>query len=140
LSSNLQLAENLQVNKYIKWLGPLYDRKKLEAFSSCDILSLTSDLDALPLVMFEAMALGKPVISTKTIGPSTIIKDNFNGILINKGDYKELADRIVYLLQNDKLYQDISINAKNTAIEQNTVQGVTDKVENIYKRILNEKS
>lgn len=131
-----QWAEKLKLNNSYLWLGPLYGNEKLQAFSASEIFALSSDLDSLPLVVVEAMAFGKPVVATDAIGPSAIIRDNYDGFLVKRGNFHDLANRIIKLLSNKELYTRISNNARKTSIDNYNVSNIINKVEEIYYNIL----
>lgn len=56
-----------------------------------------------PLVIYEAMALGKTVIGSRIGGIPELIKEGVTGLLFEAGDSRELATKIDYLLDNDKV-------------------------------------
>ena len=55
------------------------------------------------VVLFEAMAMGKPVVATRAVGTSDYIRDNENGLLVNPGDPAGLAAAIHRLIQDPAL-------------------------------------
>ena len=55
------------------------------------------------VVLFEAMALGKPVVATRVAGTADYIRDGENGLLVAPGDAGELARAIQRLLQDSLL-------------------------------------
>jgi glycosyltransferase involved in cell wall biosynthesis len=59
-----------------------------------DVLVLPSREESFGLVLVEAGAYGKPVIATRTEGPSEIVADGDTGFLVQLGDAVELAGRI----------------------------------------------
>ena len=60
-----------------------------------DAICLTSEAEALPMVLIEAMALGRPVIATDVGGTSEIVVDGETGDLVPAGDRSALADKLV---------------------------------------------
>ncbi len=50
--------------------------------------------------MLEAGAMKKPFIGGNTGGIAEFIEDGVNGILIEPGDSDQLADKIIFLLNN----------------------------------------
>ena len=55
------------------------------------------------VVLFEAMALGKPVVATRAVGTTDYVRDGVNGLLVEPGDAGALAEAIERLLRNPDL-------------------------------------
>lgn len=55
------------------------------------------------VVLFEAMAMGKPVIATRTVGTVDYIRDGENGLLVEPGDAQALAKAVNRLLEDSAL-------------------------------------
>lgn len=69
-----------------------------------DILLVPSQkLESFGYAALEAMVLKKPVISTNCGGLPEVVKNNFNGFIVNKKNYKEFAKKIYLLANNHKL-------------------------------------
>ncbi len=99
-----------------------------------DILILPSIHEGLSSVILESLASGIPVVATSTGGIPEIIKNGYNGILIEKG--KDFAKRFSFgvLSALDKEWN--SKNIRNSAIEFDWQNVVTKEIE-VYNRILN---
>ncbi|MGN6431342.1 MAG: glycosyltransferase family 4 protein [Gaiellaceae bacterium] len=82
-----------EANGAVEVLGPRTDIPEL--MLAADAICLTSEAEALPMVLIEAMALGRPVIATDVGGTSEIIIDGETGDLIQSGDAVALAERLV---------------------------------------------
>lgn len=78
-------------------------------FKQTDIYVQTSIYEGSPLTIEEAIAFGKPVISTNIPAISEIITDGVNG-LISEMNSESIADKIMYLLNNENLFKSISNN------------------------------
>ena len=52
------------------------------------------------VVLFEAMALGKPVVATRAVGTADYVRDGENGLLVEPGDAGALANAVERLLRN----------------------------------------
>ena len=52
------------------------------------------------VVLFEAMAMGKPVVATRATGTVDYVRDGENGLLVEPGDAPALADAVNRLLNN----------------------------------------
>ncbi len=84
------------------------------------------------------MACGKPVISTKVEGIPEIVSHGENGLLIDPGDSKQLANEIIRILQNKEESGVMGRSARNYAINNYSSKIVVDKLETIYFDILGE--
>lgn len=71
-----------------------------------------------PLKIFEYMASGKPIVSTKPL--SRIIKDGVEGILVEPGDVGGMADAIIFLLENPAKARNMGENARKKAATKYT--------------------
>jgi hypothetical protein len=61
------------------------------------------DMDGLPQVLMEAMACGRPVISTKLVGIPDLIRHEMDGLLVTTGNVPELVDAIERMLTDDAM-------------------------------------
>ena len=59
------LINQLKLEEKIKILGPLFDQDKADAFAAVELFILPSYSEGSPLVVFESLAAGVPVITTK---------------------------------------------------------------------------
>jgi len=74
------------------YLGYISD--KSDFFKKIDIFLLPSYLEGMPTAVLEAMAHGKPVVSTLVGGIPELITNGKEGILVYPGDIEAMADGI----------------------------------------------
>jgi colanic acid/amylovoran biosynthesis glycosyltransferase len=95
LIAELGLADQVRITGWIG--GDTVRQEILQARA----LVLPSFAEGLPVVLMEAMALGRPVISTYIGGIPELVSDGVHGWLIPAGDVQALADAMRQVLQHD---------------------------------------
>ncbi len=66
------------------------------------VVSKDGNVDALPTVLLEAMASGRPLVSTRLSGIPEIIADGDNGLLVEPNDVAGLAEAMAAILDDPK--------------------------------------
>ena len=88
---------------------------------SCDVLILPSFSESFGLVLIEALACGKPIIGSNVGGITEIINDDV-GFLINPNKLSSIAKAIDNIVNDDKLRDKLSSNARARAIDFSEVK------------------
>jgi len=105
------------------------------AYKAADLFVLPSLAEGLPLVLLEAMSYGKCVIATKVPGNLDVVKDGWNGILVEPKNPQELASKIDLLLADEKMRQRLGTQARQD-IEQNYSSNIViTKLLNLYSDV-----
>jgi glycosyltransferase involved in cell wall biosynthesis len=110
---------------------PYTEMKKL--FCKHDILILPSFNEAIGMVVPEAMACGLPAIISDTCGAKTYIQDGENGFIFKTYDYKDLAEKIL-LLSDNNLRKKFSENAEKNIKDNFDVDVIAEKLNKIIKQ------
>lgn len=102
-----QLKNQVQVLPFQKNITPYIQHAK------CTIL--TSYFEGFPMAIIESLAVGTPVISVDCeTGPKEIIQNKFNGLLVENHNDKALAEAIIIMAEDEKLYQTCKKNAQKS--------------------------
>jgi len=81
---------------------------------------LTSDHEGFPMTLIESLACGVPVISVDCkSGPKEIIKDKFNGLLVENNNIEALVDAMNLFILDKKLYDFCKTNAIESVLKFN---------------------
>jgi glycosyltransferase involved in cell wall biosynthesis len=75
------------------------------------IQSSTGNMDGIPNVVAEAMAMRLPVVSSRISGVPELVEHDVSGLLIEPGDDDALASAIRTAIQNPELRKSLSDNA-----------------------------
>jgi poly(glycerol-phosphate) alpha-glucosyltransferase len=105
------LARRLDLEDAVRFGG--YTDDATEVFRSAECSLLTSRWEGFSLTVMESMANGTPCIAYDAdYGPAAMIADGVNGHLVEPGDQKTLARRVVEFLDSpDSAKQAMSANA-----------------------------
>jgi len=104
-----------------------------------DILLLPSYWEGFGIVLIEAMAAGKPVISTDTSSMPEIIVDDQTGYVVPPGDAEALAEHTIRMLQNSVLREQFGRAARQRVTELFTMERMIDQLENLFQREVNKR-
>lgn len=74
-----------------------------EVLKACDLFILPSRSEGTPASLIEAMAAGLPSVATSTGGIPEVIKHNVNGLLFQRDNSADLAEKIISLISNKDL-------------------------------------
>jgi glycosyltransferase involved in cell wall biosynthesis len=112
-------------------------RKDLDRFyNAMDFMILSSLTEGLPLVVLEAMAIAKPVISTSVGGVPEVIKDGVNGFLVKPGNAQELANGISRILDEFENFEEIGNKAYSLIKKDFSFKIHAEKIQSIYDEVL----
>ncbi|NHV98521.1 MAG: glycosyltransferase family 4 protein [Thaumarchaeota archaeon] len=104
-------AKGLEAN--VKLTGWIPHEDVPRYLNELKLLVLPSFTEGLPNILLEAMACGTPVLATPVGAIPDIIKDSETGFLLKSNDPKQIAERIVELLNRPELLEMVGINAYN---------------------------
>ncbi len=120
---------NLQNNiTFVPWL----EREQiLEILKNSKFYISTSRYEGLPYSIIEALALSKPCIVTNVDGNKDLIKNNYNGFLIEEDSLK-LSQRVIELFKDDDLIKRLSTGARRTFEDNYNIEKTITQLEKIY--------
>jgi len=129
-------VSDLKIDRYVKFKGVVPDIQTILSVSDLLVHTPTKP-EPFGRVIIEAMSMQTPIVATNVGGPSEIITDGHDGILIEPNKPDQLAETILHMLDNPDLRQNIGIAARKTIMEQYDNKKIVKQVERIYLTILN---
>lgn len=121
--------------KYIKWLGYRTDVKEL--LQQSHIVAFPSYyMEGLPKSLIEATAIGRPVITTKSIGCKDTVDDGVNGFLIAPKEVEPLVEKLRMLIDDAALRQKMGKAAREKAERDFSLDVVIERHLEIYKSLV----
>jgi len=85
------------------------------------------------VVLIEALALGKPVISTRSGGPEDIVEE-YNGLLVPVNNVEALADAMQYMVDNYYKFDQTEI--QHRCYKKYSEESVGKALEELYWQVL----
>lgn len=113
------------------------NRMELE-WLKADIAVVASHAEAFGRVTVEAMLSGALVIGANTAGTAEIISDMQTGLLFESGNYKDLAEKLVYAVNHKNKMREIVLNGREYAKNTFTADKNAESIIKVYKEILNQ--
>lgn len=137
--SNLRwLARELGINEHVTFVPNVLDFD--DVLAAMDIFILPSLQQGIGTIMFEAMALGRPVIATKVGGVFHAVRNNETGLLVPPSNSEALAERIEELLDAPAHAREIGRAAREAVERDFNVERMVEQTGNLYRHILEHQS
>ncbi len=109
-----QIADITRKHNCITFIKSLSERYMPVAYASADVGIFPSEQEGFGMVYLESMASGTPTIGVNSAGPSEIISNGHDGILIQDNSEKSIYEAVSYLLENDKVRKRIGHHGRKT--------------------------
>lgn len=135
MNSLKSLAKELGINKKVNFCGSVPHEKLKEIYSSHKIFVTASTIETEGLVVLEAMTCGLPIVGVNKLAIPEIVKNNFNGFIVSPGDENEMAEKILKLINNEKLCNKFEKNSLKIA-KRYSLNSSIDKIEHLYRRTI----
>jgi len=117
----------------VKWLGQRDDIVDITAIS--DVYVLPSYREGLPVTLMEACAMGKPIVTTDTVGCRDVVRDGYNGYLVPVRDTQALAQKIELLIEDEKRRKIMGEYGRMVAIKEFDTKSVVKQYMKFYKTV-----
>ena len=110
------LAEELGL-RHTRFIGQVAPFAIADVYDATDIFMNGSEIDNQPLSILEAFSCGLPVVTTDAGGIPDIVEDGRTGMVVARGDYAELANRAMTLLNDPALAKQIVEQARQECLK-----------------------
>ncbi|AFC71282.1 glycosyltransferase family 4 protein [Rickettsia australis] len=131
----IALARKLNLQSQISFTGWVNDRDKF--FKQIDIFCLPSLHEPFGIIVLEAIEASVPLVSTDTEGPAEILKHMQDGLICKAGSAEDLAEKIVYLIDNPLKAKEFSKNAYLTLKQNYDIKVVSKKLATLLRSYKN---
>ena len=108
-----------------------FKRDVAAALSALDIVVFPSLWEGTPLTVFEALAMGKPIVATDADGLLDVLTDRQDALIVPKADAAALADAVSSLLERPQVMAGLGEQAKQTG-RRYDIAAFVRKMERLY--------
>jgi len=128
------LTRDLGLKSNVIFHGYLSVNELLSFYKNCRIFCHPSLSEGFCHTTLEAMASGRPVVSTDTNG-SEMVEHNKTGFVVPTGDSEAISDAILRILNNDELTYKMGINARSKVEKEYDWHKLAKKYYEIYCKL-----
>lgn len=130
ISGNGPLREKLKnlieinnMKNYIRLIGKIDDETLIILYNSSDVfimpnIHVEGDMEGFGIVVIEASSCGLPVVASRLEGIKDAIKDGKNGFLVEEKNESHFSEKIITLLNDEKLRKELGKKGKKFVKEQ----------------------
>lgn len=105
-----ELIKKYNINDNVRMLG--FIDNPYPYLKNADLFALSSDIEGLPLVLCEAMILGKAIVATNCTGPKELLNDGEFGIITNCNNEVDLKNAIKSVISSKALKNSLEEKSK----------------------------
>jgi 1,2-diacylglycerol 3-alpha-glucosyltransferase len=131
-----ELTEKLGIQKAVTFTGFISDKDLQNIYRIGDLFVIASTAELQSIVTMEAMASGLPVVAVNAKALPELVHDGENGYLFSDGDSQMLAEKVIAILSNQTMREQMSRKSLEI-IKDHDINKTVEKYESIYNEIVN---
>jgi len=112
------LTRDEGIHAKVTLYGPVPHEELPLYYALGEVYAHTSSYEGVPRVLLEASAAGLAIVAFNVVGVNEVIVDGVNGYLAPELDLDGMAGRMIYLLQNAAMAQQMGAEAQRRALDQ----------------------
>ncbi|AKB30500.1 Glycosyltransferase [Methanosarcina siciliae T4/M] len=133
--SLVEYIKQNNLSSYVIFRGALDNEELKRELSECSIFVFPSKEESFGIVLAEAEACGKPIVTSNIGGIPYVVDNNRTGFLVEYGDVNSLADKILTLLENKNLRISMGIMGREKAREFSN-KSIAEKYYSLYQKAI----
>lgn len=132
------LIDELELQQEVQLAGACTQQELRQVLTQADIFALTpfvtddGDRDGVPTVLVEAMACGKPVVSTTVVGVPELVTHEVNGLLTAPHDVAGITSALATLLDDAAKRHQLGWAARDTVVNHFDLQAGALQLARLY--------
>lgn len=130
-----KLIQKFKIENYVKLVGFISEKEFPQYYAACDVFVFTAIREPQIGSPAEALASGKPVIAPNDGSPAETIIEGKTGFLYKPLDYKDLARKINWCIENREKLRKMSKDCREWVEENMTWEKMTKETLKIFKKV-----
>ncbi|MCR4329543.1 MAG: glycosyltransferase family 4 protein [Candidatus Roizmanbacteria bacterium] len=131
------LAHQLDIDTHVQFFGWVQKEKVFEYYQEARAVIIPSIYpETNPLVAFEAMRQGTPVIAYNVGGLPETVEHEYSGLVVKRFDIPGLAQACIRLIDDASLAHRFGTNGRNRLTERYSKKGHIDALIQIYDSLI----
>ena len=126
--------ENYLVPGFIEWYGFTSEIKKV--ISRSDVYCLPSYREGIPKSTIEAMAIGRPILTTEAPGCEDTVEQGVNGFKVPVGNVMALSEKLQILIEDEPLRIQMGKQSREIFEKNYTLEKVIKQTFEVYAQVL----
>ncbi len=133
VNESKKMVSELNLNQRVSFLG--FRKDVYSIIKAADLIIMPSDWEGLSLAAIEGVASGTPLIATNVPGLREVVEGA--GLLVEKGNYVDLSSKILQVIADKGLQEDMALRGKEKSKEYD-IDIMVDKYLQLYQNRENE--
>ena len=135
-----EISQKLGIASHTRFVGKVANEALSGAYNAADIVVLPSQLqESFGMVLIEAMACGKPVITSDIPGVRSVVRDGIDGLLVQPGDPADLVAKLEILLKDPDRRQAMGAKGRQKVLAKYSWTSIITALEQLYTDTLESK-
>jgi len=132
------LAQKLNIDNYVNFVGPIPHYKVPEYLNSFDIYVALSTLDSesFGVAIIEASACGLPVVVSDAGGLPEVVVDGQTGFIVPRNNPEEAAERLLRLLHNSQQRNEMGNAGRQFVLDNYEWKENANRMERLYEEVI----
>jgi len=84
--------------------------------------------------LYEYQAVGKPIICCADGQPAEYVNETKSGVVVNPGDYRALANAVLYLKDNPEVAEKLGVSGRNYVVENLSIKNIGQEMVNVLQQ------
>ena len=127
-------AEGMGIRSKVIFVG--WKEEMSDVYADLDIVALTSNNEGTPVALIEALASGRPVVSTDVGGVKDVVDDGVNGYLVPAGDVSGFAGRLFELAADSRKRDMLGKNGRSKVMKAYSKDRLVIDMKALYEEAL----